>query len=193
MSSTESSARAAVHEQTIDGYGAFRVRPVDPARDATVLHRWVTHERARFWGMTEHSLERILEIYLYLDTLTTHHAYLVELDGSPVALFQTYQPEADEISEYYTVQAGDLGMHLLIGPAVGETRPGFTGSVVTVFVGFMLADETIIRILAEPDARNDKAIARFIRTGFVLGPEVELPLKRARLVFLHRDDAPILR
>jgi hypothetical protein len=32
-----------------------------------------------------------------------------------------------------------------------------------------------------------QAVARFLRAGFVLGPEVQLPEKRARLVFLERE------
>ncbi|MCM0678390.1 acetyltransferase, partial [Micromonospora phytophila] len=42
------------------------------------------------------------------------------------------------------------------------------------------------RIVAEPDARNDRAIARLLRSGFVAGPLIELPEKRARLLFLDR-------
>jgi len=40
--------------------------------------------------------------------------------------------------------------------------------------------------VAEPDARNDKAIARLVRAGFVPGPRIDLPDKRARLLFLDR-------
>ncbi|MFI9366913.1 hypothetical protein ACIG5E_38640 [Kitasatospora sp. NPDC053057] len=41
--------------------------------------------------------------------------------------------------------------------------------------------------MAEPDARNDRAIARLLRTGFTPGPEIRLPEKQARLVFLDRQ------
>jgi hypothetical protein len=44
-------------------------------------------------------------------------------------------------------------------------------------------------VVAEPDARNDRAIARFVRTGFELGPQVRLPDKPARMVFLERAAA----
>ena len=40
------------------------------------------------------------------------------------------------------------------------------------------------RIVAEPDVRNDRALARMTRTGFVAGPVIELPHKRAQLAFL---------
>jgi penicillin amidase len=183
-------APAYVHEQEVDGFGTVRIRPVDPARDTDLIFGWVTQDRARFWGMREHSRERVQEIYEYLDSLTTHHAYLLERDGRPVALFQSYEPAEDPLGECYDVLPGDFGIHVLIGPvAVGGGRePGFTGALLTVFLGYLLdADPSRRRIVAEPDARNERAVARFLRAGFVLGPEIQLPVKRARLVFLARE------
>ncbi|MFD1829585.1 GNAT family N-acetyltransferase [Streptomyces desertarenae] len=180
--------RAAVHETRVDGFGTVRVVPVDPARDTDLLYRWVTQERARFWGMLDHTREQVREIYEHLDSLSTHHAYLIHRDDRPVALFQTYRPEADPIGEYYDVRPGDFGFHLMVGPAEGEPEPGFTGTLVTVFLTHVLAEDPgRRRIVAEPDARNERAQARLVRAGFVLGPEVRLPHKRARLAFLDRD------
>ncbi len=180
--------RAAVHERVIDGFGTVRIIPLDPPADIDVIYEWVTQERARFWGMLDADRERVLEVYGFLDTLTTHHAYLVHRDDRPVALFQTYEPEFDPVGECYEVQPGDFGIHLMIGPVAGEPEPGFTGTLLSVFLGHVLAEPGRKRIVAEPDARNDKAIARLLRTGFVLGPEIDLPEKRARLVFLDRAD-----
>ncbi|MFH8368607.1 GNAT family N-acetyltransferase [Streptomyces sp. NPDC018031] len=179
--------RAPVHEQTVGGFGTVRIVPVDPERDAGLLHGWVTEERARFWGMGDADRERVLEIYSYLDSLTTHHAYLVYRDDTPVALFQTYLPEADPIGDHYDVRPGDFGVHLLIGPADGAREPGFTGALLTVFLTFVLADPARKRIVIEPDARNEKAIARVVRAGFTLGPQIDLPEKRAQLAFLERE------
>jgi penicillin amidase len=176
-----------VHEQTVDGFGTVRIVPVNPANDVDLIHSWVAQERARFWGMRNASREQVLEIYEYLDSLSTHHAYLIRRDNEPVALFQTYEPEADPVGECYDVQPGDFGIHLMIGPATGETERGYTETLLSVFLTYVLADPSRQRIVAEPDARNDKAIARLTRTGFVPGPEIDLPGKRARLVFLTRD------
>ncbi|GAA2404290.1 GNAT family N-acetyltransferase [Streptomyces glaucosporus] len=180
--------REAVYETRVEGFGMFRIVPVDPTRDIDLLYGWVTQERARFWGMRDHTREQVLEIYEYLDSLTTHHAYLIHLDDRPVALFQTYEPEADPVGEYYDVRPGDFGFHLMIGPVDGAPEPGFTDALVRTFLTHVLAeDPSRRRIVAEPDARNEKALARLLRTGFVLGPEVELPHKRARMAFLDRD------
>ncbi|MGW2188606.1 GNAT family N-acetyltransferase [Streptomyces sp. NPDC001667] len=180
--------RAAVHEQAVDGFGTVRVVPVDPAADAGLIHSWVTQERARFWGMGDADRERVLEIYTYIDSLPTHHAYLLERDGRPVALFQTYEPAADPVGECYDVRPGDFGIHLMIGPPTGGPERGFTATLLSVFLTYVLtADPGRLRIVAEPDARNAKAVARLTRAGFTRGPEIELPGKRAQLAFLDRE------
>ncbi|MFI1931388.1 GNAT family N-acetyltransferase [Streptomyces sp. NPDC020330] len=179
---------ATTHQEMIEGFGTVSMRPVAPASDAGVLHAWVSQERARYWGMLGADRERVQEVYAYVDSLTTHHAHLVHLDGSPVALFQSYEPEHDPVAECYEVQPGDHGIHILIGTPAGPARPGFTGHLLGFFLTHLLKNPDRKRIVAEPDARNDRAIARFLRAGFTKGPQIELPGKRAQLVFLDRED-----
>lgn len=186
------SSMTTVHEQQIDGFGTVRISPVDPRRDSALIHRWVGQERARFWGMGDASAEDVLETYTYLDSLTTHHAYLLYRDGEPVALFQSYEPEADPVGECYDVLPGDHGIHLLIGPAGGRPEHGFTTTLLSVFLRFVLADPARQRIVVEPDVRNQKVIDRLQGFGFELGPEIEKPEKRARLAFLRRGTAGLL-
>ncbi|WP_079273274.1 GNAT family N-acetyltransferase [Streptomyces sp. TN58] len=194
------SPRQPVHSHFAEGFGTVTVTPVDPAADAGLIHRWVTQERARFWGMGGASRELVREIYEDVDRRTTHHAFIVALEGAPAGLFQTYECEADRVSECYDVQPGDVGLHLLIAPGEGAPRPGFSAALLTAFLSFVFSDPAARRLVAEPDARNAKAIARLERTGFVLGPEVVLPeidlpeiylpAKPARLAFLGAPAAP---
>lgn len=179
--------RPAVHEQKVEGFGVVRLVPVDPAADAELLHRWVTEERARFWGMADHTREQVREIYEFVDSLPTHHAYLALRDGAPAALLQTYEPDADPVGECYDVRPGDLGIHLLIAPAEGDGAvKGYTDTLLTAFVAYVFSDPAHLRVVVEPDARNERAIARMVRIGFELGPEIEKPEKTARLAFLSR-------
>jgi penicillin amidase len=196
---TYDGARAAVHERTVAGFGTLRVLPVDPRADLDVLHGWVTEERAEYWGMTGFSKERVLETYLHLDSLDTHHAFLMVRDGVPAALFQTYEPDADRVGECYEVRPGDIGVHLLIGPPApgGGERPGWSSTLLAAFLAYALTGLGRQRAVVEPDARNAKAIARLTGQGFVPAgdivlpgidlPEVRLPEKRALLAFLTRE------
>ncbi|WP_103531542.1 GNAT family N-acetyltransferase [Streptomyces sp. SM11] len=187
---TPPALRAAVHEQKVEGFGVVRLVPVVPAADVDLLHGWVTEERARFWGMGDHTREQVRETYEFVDSLPTHHAYLALRDGVPAALFQTYEPQADPVGECYDVQPGDFGIHLLIAPAEGEGAvKGYTDALLTVFVGHVFGDPARLRVVVEPDARNEKALARMVRAGFELGPEIVKPEKTARLAFLTREAA----
>ncbi|MFE5772624.1 GNAT family N-acetyltransferase [Streptomyces sp. NPDC056485] len=198
-SSSASSASAAdtrqpVYSQRVEGVGTVTLTPVDPVADAPLIHSWVTEERARFWGMGGASRELVQEIYEDVDRRTTHHAFLARRDGEPVGLFQTYDCAEDRISECYEVLPGDTGVHLMIGPTRGASERGFSAGVIGAFLSYVLSDGTTRRIVAEPDARNEKAMTRLVRSGFELGPEIELPeidlpevylpAKRARLAFL---------
>lgn len=178
----------------VEGFGRVALRPVDPALDAELIHGWVSEERARFWGMRGTSRRLVEEIYEDVDRRDTHHAFLASLDGVPAALFQSYDCTADRVCECYEARPGDVGVHLLIGPPAGPVRPGFTGALLDVFLGYLFGLPGTRRLVAEPDARNAKAVVRLERAGFVRGPEVELPeidlpevhlpAKRARLLFL---------
>ncbi|MFE2047414.1 GNAT family N-acetyltransferase [Streptomyces sp. NPDC059459] len=193
-------SRTAVHEQHLDGFGAVRVLPLDAAADAAVLHRWVSEERAAFWGMNGLTRDQVADVYAHMDTLDTHHAFLVVKDGEPVALLQTYDPEADRVSECYDVEPGDIGVHLLLAPAKAEgARPGWTAALAASLMAYVLLGLDRQRIVVDPDVANDKAIARFLKQGFTAGPavvlpeidlpDVHLPEKKAQLAFLRREVA----
>ncbi|MFE7133227.1 GNAT family N-acetyltransferase [Streptomyces sp. NPDC057638] len=182
--------RTVVHEQTVngsDGFGTVRIVPLDPVADLDTVYSWVSVEHSRYWGMLDHTREQVGESYAYLDSLTTHHAFLVTHDGEPAALLETYEPGADPIGECYPVQRGDVGMHLLVGPAPeGGARPGYTGALFGVLIDYLFTSPDHSRIVLEPDVRNERMLRRLVRMGFTLGPEVDKPEKRARLAFLRR-------
>lgn len=167
------------------GLGEISVRTLDPAADAAMLHGWVTEPRAEFWGMREHSEDEVREIYEYVDSLATHHAFLIYVNGEPQSLFQTYQPEHDPLGDAYPVQSGDLGIHLFLGPA-RPRNTDFTGHFLAAVLRWLFADSTVLRIVAEPDNRNQKAHRLFERLGFQDFGVVELPDKQALLMILGR-------
>ncbi|MBT2421904.1 acetyltransferase [Streptomyces sp. ISL-22] len=192
--------RAPVHAQAVDGFGTVRILPLDPHADAEVVHGWVSEERASFWGMNGLTRDQVAEIYAHMATLDTHHAFLVLRDADPVALLQTYEPEADRVSECYDVRPGDIGVHLLLAPAGPEgARPGWTSALLTVITSYVFLVLDRQRVVVDPDVRNEKAVARFLRQGFTAGPavvlpevdlpDVYIPQKNAQLAFLTREVA----
>ena len=165
--------------------GSLRLEPVDPRRDAPLLHSWVVEDRAQFWRMGDHTLEEVREIYEWIDEQPTHAAYLAFAGDEPAALFQTYDPRAEEVGEHLDVRPGDLGVHFMLAPAT-TPRPGFSGAVASYLLDHVFADPAVQRLVVEPDARNDKAVRLVTRLSFELGPVVELSAKPAQLAFLSR-------
>lgn len=164
-------------------------RPVDPVGDAPLLHAWVTEDRARFWGMTERTLEEVADIYGYIDEQDHLEAFLVEADGGPVALVQTYDPFVDEIGSFYDRTQGDLGLHFFMAP--DSERP--TAAVARHMLAVLFGRDEVERIVAEPDARNARAVGLVRKLGFELGPQVELPHKPAQFAFLSRSAHEVSR
>jgi penicillin amidase len=156
----------------IEGFGTVRISEAVPARDLDLIYSWVTAERAAFWGMSGWAREEVARTYKFLDSVPTHHVYVVRLDEVPVALLQTYDPQADPAGAAYDIEPGDLGVHLLIAP--GDPRPGFTGHLIEALATFAFDHLGHPRIVVEPDIRNTTAITRFHRSGFTLGPQAKI-------------------
>lgn len=170
-----------VYEENVPGTGHFTLIPVDPAAHAEMLHDWVTRPHTRFWGMGDHTAEQVREVYAFLDSLDTHHAYLMLLDDEPVGIFQTYEPGHDPVGERYAVQEGDVGVHLLFA------RRGLAERLTPALTRYAFADPAHRRVVVEPDVRNAAALLRMRKLGFELADEIDMPDKRAQLAFLTRE------
>lgn len=180
------STRDAVYTEELPGLGQLRLIPLAPESDADLLHGWVREDRARFWGMQSMGRDDVRDIYLFVDSLDTHHAYLISVDDEPAGLFQTYEPLQDPVADAYPARPGDTGLHLLLAPAARPV-PNFTATVLAGLIRFLLSDPAKDRVVAEPDARNSKAIGRLVSFGFEAGAQVQLAEKKAQLVFLTRE------
>jgi len=179
-------ARTAVYEEELHGLGRLQLTVIAPEADADLIHGWVREERARFWGMGAMSRDEVRDIYTFLDGLDTHHGYLMLINDRPVGIFQTYQPLHDPVGEAYPARPEDTGMHLLLAPA-DQPVPNFTPILMSGLIRFLFAAPQKDRVVAEPDARNSKAISRLEGYGFEAGPKVQLAEKEAQLVFLTRQ------
>ncbi|MEV6596296.1 GNAT family N-acetyltransferase [Actinoplanes sp. NPDC051346] len=175
-----------MYQYAVPGLGDLRLIPVEPATHAELIHSWVTQRRATYWGMGDYTVDQVREVYAFLDSLTTHHAYLILVDGTPTGIFQTYEPDADPVGERYTVEPGDIGMHLLLAPGEKRAR-NFTGRVGAALCGYLFQNPAHRRVVVEPDSRNHLALRRMRMSGFTFDTEIDMPGKKAQLAFLTRD------
>ncbi|ELT43972.1 acetyltransferase [Arthrobacter nitrophenolicus] len=80
------------------------------------------------------SRDEVRDVYAFLDSLDTHHGFLMTVDGEPAGVFQTYEPLHDPVAEVYPARAGDAGIHLLLAPAE-RPIPNFTATLLSGWCG----------------------------------------------------------
>ncbi|MFK4182785.1 GNAT family N-acetyltransferase [Streptomyces sparsogenes] len=166
--------------------GRFSLRPLDPAADAELLHRWVTHPKASFWLMQDADVERVASEYGQIAAHPHHDAFIGLHEDRPAFLVERYDPARVELAGLYPAQEGDVGMHFLCAPADAPLH-GFTLAVLTTVMEFLFADPATRRVVVEPDVRNSAVHRLNAAVGFEIAGRVRKPEKEAYLSFCTRD------
>lgn len=174
-------------ERREPGVGRFTMRPLDPARDAAMVHRWVTAPHAGFWNMADKTVGEIETFYARMAHSQHAGAWIGEHEGRPAFLAEIYDPRHDQVGDHYAPQDGDRGMHILVAPAEKRLR-GFTLAAMRTVMGFLFDDPATRRVVVEPDIRNDKIHALNRKVGFVYGGPATFREKTAHLAFCARAD-----
>ncbi|GGL70948.1 acetyltransferase [Streptomyces fumigatiscleroticus] len=162
------------------------LRPLDPLKDAELLHAWVTHPKAAFWMMQDAKLEDVERAYMEIAADEHHHAFLGLHDGVPAFLMEKYDPAHRELVGLYEPEPGDVGMHFLVAPT---DRPvhGFTRAVITAVMAHLFEDPAVRRVVVEPDVDNKAVHTLNAAVGFVADREIQKPEKKALLSFCTRE------
>ncbi|MFK0116951.1 GNAT family N-acetyltransferase [Streptomyces sp. NPDC090994] len=121
----------------------FTFRPLDPLKDAALVHRWVTHPQAAFWLARDAKLVDVERACMRIAADERHHALLGLRCGVPVFLMETYDPAVLHESE-----PGDIGLHLLASPAYNPVP----GLLLRAALTHLFADPAVRRVVLAPDA-----------------------------------------
>jgi RimJ/RimL family protein N-acetyltransferase len=162
-------------------------RRLDPDGDLDVLHRWM-HARhvARYWRLAVPRPE--LASYLQAAVANPHQDVLLGLlDGRPASYWEAYWAQHDRLAEFWPIEPYDQGVHLLIGPTVLIGR-GLGRYLLAAVTRWQFAREPRTkRLLAEPEAGNERSIRLFESCGFRRERDLALPEKRATLMVRYRE------
>ncbi|MEN3360907.1 MAG: hypothetical protein V7637_4889 [Mycobacteriales bacterium] len=164
-------------------------RPLDPATDLDVLYGWMHAPHvAPYWELDVPRAE--LAGYLRAAAADPDRdALLGVLDGEPASYWEAYWARRDRLAAFCPTEPYDQGVHLLIGPA-GLTGRGLGRHLLAEVARWQFGREPRTRrLLAEPDAGNERSIRLFERCGFRREAELALPEKRALLMVAYRPGA----
>ncbi|MEV0527924.1 GNAT family N-acetyltransferase [Streptomyces sp. NPDC050439] len=162
------------------------LRPLDPLKDAELLHGWVTHPKATFWMMQDATLPDVEREYMAIAAHEHHDAFIGLHKGVPAFLMERYDPRYVELVGLYEPQPGDVGMHFLTAPS--DVRiPGFTRDVITKVMATLFEDPATARVVVEPDVDNKAVHALNEAVGFRASDVIQKPEKKALLSFCTRE------
>ncbi|HEY4597884.1 GNAT family N-acetyltransferase [Corynebacterium sp.] len=155
-------------------HGRVTISPVQPRRDAPLLHGWLTSPHAFYWQSLDASVEEVEREYLRITDAAHEAAWLLRIDDHPAALVETYDPSEILLDGVPSLEhaPGDVGMHILVSPPRENPRPGFTNSIFAATMRWLCDHRGARRVVVEPDAGNQKILAKNALAGFrgVPGP-----------------------
>ncbi|GAA2478681.1 GNAT family N-acetyltransferase [Streptomyces gobitricini] len=166
--------------------GTFTFRPLDPLTDGELVHGWVTHPKAGFWMMQNHTVADVEREYMAIAANEHHHAFIGLHDGEPAFLMERYDPSEVELVGLYEARPGDVGMHFLVAPTDAPVH-GFTRAVITAVMAELFRDPATERVVVEPDVRNKAVHALNEAVGFEIAEKIAKPEKDAYLSFCTRE------
>ncbi|WP_433545338.1 GNAT family N-acetyltransferase [Streptomyces sp. CA-294286] len=173
--------------------GTFRLVPVRPEHDLSLVSGWMNDPAvAAFWELAGPEEVTAAHLRGQLDGDGRSVPCLGLLDGVPMSYWEIYRADLDPLARHYPARPHDTGIHLLIGSAADRGRG--LGTLLLRAVGDLVLDHrpSCARVVAEPDLRNTASVSAFLKAGFRLCAEVDLPDKRAALLMrdrLHRPRA----
>ncbi|WEH30158.1 GNAT family N-acetyltransferase [Streptomyces sp. AM 3-1-1] len=170
-------------------HGLFRLRPVALPRDLALIAGWMNDpEVAAFWELAGPPEATEAHVRAQTDGDGRSVPCLGLLDGRPMSYWEIYRADHDVLTSYYPARPYDVGIHLLLGGGTDRGR-GLGTELLRAVTSLILAHRPCTtRVLAEPDVRNVRSVAAFLRAGYRKDRELELPGKRAALMI--RDRAP---
>ncbi|MCF4120861.1 GNAT family N-acetyltransferase [Antribacter sp. KLBMP9083] len=173
--------------------GPVSIEPFDADRDAALLQGWLADPASAFWQMGSLSVGEVRDYVAGVVADPHQDAWLGRRDGEPVFFAETYDPARVLLTGVHDALPGDLGMHVLVAPPRGGHLPGLTDAVFTAVLRFCLGARSdggrgALRVVVEPDVRNERVAAKNAAAGFRVLREVPLPGKRAALSVCTRED-----
>lgn len=171
-------------EKSSNNLGSITFRVFQIENDSATIHEWVNIPYAKYWGMMGTTLEDFK--LAYTKTLASGtEVYIGEINGQAKFLIEKYDA-INYLKSHYDGQEGDIGMHILIGPPTIPIHR-FTWYIFSSVIEFLFLDNSIKKVIVEPDVRNEKIHTLNKKAGFEYQKQIQLPHKKAWLATCTRE------
>ncbi|MFT4035931.1 MAG: GNAT family N-acetyltransferase [Patulibacter sp.] len=160
-------------------------RPVVPEHDTTLMTAWMNKPHVEeFWGMAWP--QDWIGDYLRRQVADEARSpYLGFVDDEPVGYIEVYDPARDVLGAHAPVRPGDLGAHVLIGEE--EHLGRYSVAIGRAVARFLFNRPGVLRLVGEPDVRNENFLSLLAFLGFTKECEIDLPEKRAAFMVCDKD------
>lgn len=161
-------------------------RPVQPEHDTDLIHDWMHRPHViEFWQMAW-PRDWIHDYLVRQVDDPARSPYLGFVDDDPVGYIEVYEPQADVLGSFAPVRPGDLGAHVLIGDE--EHLGRYSVAVGRAVARFLFRRPGVLRLVGEPDVRNENFLSLLAFLGFRRECDIDLPDKRAAFMVCERAD-----
>lgn len=174
----------AEHEPALDR--RLWARPVVPEHDTDLVHDWMARPHvAEFWEMAW-PRDWIFDYLGCQLADASRSPYLGFVDDTAVGYVEVYDPRGDVLGAHAPVLPGDLGAHVLIGDE--EHLGRYSVALGRATVRMLFKRPGVLRIVGEPDVRNENFLSLLAFLGFRRECDIDLPDKRAAFMVCERAD-----
>jgi aminoglycoside 6'-N-acetyltransferase len=126
-----------------------------------MLLRWLSSPHARRWWGDPH--EELQLIYAVADG--EHEPYIACINGAPIAYVQAWWPsQHPDLPWQHSMDRTTRGIDITIGDA--DNLGKGMGPLIIKYFAAKLFCEGAQRLIIDPDAANERAVAAYLKAGF---------------------------
>ncbi len=160
---------------------------LDLDRDFERLLAWMHQPHvAKFWQLNLNR-DQVLAHFKAALALSHQELFILQINGQIIGYAETYYAPDDRLAQFCQLQAGDFGIHLLIGEkdAIGK---GYSSLIVRGLSDYLFTRHMAQRVLLEPNKEVAALNILERKLGFSNLGNLELPEKVATLYAITHQD-----
>lgn len=172
----------------------FSVRPMDLGLDSLSVNHWVNLPYSySYWQMKGATSKSIADYYEEKITNDLLYPFIISYGPYPVALFELYNVEKDELANHVDCTSKDKGIHMLMAPPrylltkLPQKIKNISQEALVTALQFAFSFSGIERIYTEPHVDNFHANELARQMGWSFVKEIQFPEKKANLFCFEKE------